>query len=116
MKYHPKFIGVLLAVLSAALYLGPAAAGAAEPKPNILLIIADDLNDWIGPLGGHPQVKTPNLDKLAARGVTFRSAHCAAPLCNPSRTAFLSGMRALDDGHLRQPAGLDAAYRHAGSV
>ncbi len=72
---------------------------AAEPgKPNILLIVADDLNDWISPMGGHPQVKTPNLDRLAARGVTFMNAHCAAPLCNPSRTAYMSGKRPSTTG------------------
>lgn len=82
---------------------GPAALPAATPSatadaPNILLLIADDLNDWIGPMGGHPQTKTPNLDRLAARGVTFLNAQAAAPLCNPSRTAFLSGMRPSTTG------------------
>ena len=75
-----------------------ARAAAPETKPNILLIISDDLNNWIGPMGGHPQTQTPNLDKLAARGVTFRNAQCAAPLCNPSRTAFMSGMRPSTTG------------------
>src|SRR5689334_9123604 len=95
---------LLIGALAAGI-LFPLAGTAAEtaptnaaPKPNILLIIADDLNDWIGPLGGHPQGITPNLDKLAARGVTFRNAQCAAPLCNPSRTAFLSGMRPSTTG------------------
>ncbi len=74
-------------------------ASAQSPaKPNILLIIADDLNDWIGPMGGHPQVKTPNLDRLAARGVTFLNAQCAAPICNPSRTAMFSGQRPTTTG------------------
>ena len=83
----------------AGLMLSPALLAAApEKKPNVLLIIADDLNDWIGPLGGNPQTKTPNLDKLAARGVTFKNAMCAAPLCNPSRTSFLSGMRPSTTG------------------
>jgi len=66
--------------------------------PNILFITVDDLNDWVGPLGGHPQVKTPNLDRLAARGVTFTCAHCQAPLCNPSRTSFLTGLRPTTTG------------------
>ena len=60
-------------------------------KPNVLFIAVDDLNDWIGCLGGHPQTKTPNLDRLAASGVLFRNAHCPAPSCNPSRTAIMSG-------------------------
>jgi arylsulfatase A-like enzyme len=67
-------------------------------KPNILMIISDDLNDWIGPMKGHPQAKTPNIDKLAARGVTFRNNHCPAPLCNPSRAAIMSGMRPSTTG------------------
>ena len=58
---------------------------AQEPKkrPNVLLIGVDDLNDWIGCLGGHPQAKTPNIDRLAARGVLFTNAHCQSPVCNP---------------------------------
>ncbi|NDH00437.1 MAG: choline-sulfatase, partial [Opitutae bacterium] len=56
-----------------------------EGRPNVLLISIDDLNDWIGCLGGHPQAKTPNIDRLAARGVLFNNAHCQAPVCNPSR-------------------------------
>lgn len=75
----------------------PADAAPAE-KPNVLLIISDDLNNWIGPMGGNPQAQTPNLDKLAARGVSFRNTQCAAPLCNPSRTAFMSGMRPFTTG------------------
>lgn len=73
------------------------AAPATKPQ-NVLLIIADDLNDWIGPMKGHPQVKTPNLDRLAARGITFMNAHCAAPICNPSRTAMFSGRRPTSTG------------------
>lgn len=70
----------------------------AAEKPNILFIAIDDLNDWVGPLGGHPQVKTPNLDRLAARGTTFTNAHCQSPLCNPSRTSVLTGLRPSTTG------------------
>lgn len=67
-------------------------AHADEPtRPNILFIAVDDLNDWIGCLGGHPQAITPNLDRLAASSVLFTNAHCAAPACNPSRTAVFTG-------------------------
>ena len=62
------------------------------PPPNVLFIAVDDLNDWIGCLGGHPQTKTPNFDRLAASGVLFKNAYCPAPSCNPSRTAILSGV------------------------
>jgi arylsulfatase A-like enzyme len=78
---------------------------AAAGRPNVLFIAVDDLNDWIGCLGGHPQTKTPNLDRLAERGVLFTRAYCAAPACNPSRTALLTGLRPSTTGvyHNSQP-------------
>ena len=69
-----------------------AATAIAREKPNVLFISLDDLNDWVGCLGGHPQAKTPNLDRLAASGVLFDNAHCPAPACNPSRTAIMTGV------------------------
>ena len=66
-------------------------APAAEQKPNILFIAIDDLNDWIGCLGGHPQTITPHLDRLAESSVLFTNAHCPAPACNPSRSAIFTG-------------------------
>ena len=60
--------------------------------PNVLFISVDDLNDWTSCLGGHPQVRTPNIDRLARSGVLFTNAHCAAPACNPSRTAIMTGL------------------------
>jgi choline-sulfatase len=62
------------------------------------MIVLDDLNDWVGPLGGHPQVRTPHMDRLAARGTTFTNAHVQSPLCNPSRTSFLTGLRPSTTG------------------
>lgn len=61
-------------------------------KPNVLLIAVDDLNDWIGVLGGHPQAKTPNIDRLAARGVLFSNAQCQSPVCNPSRSSLMASL------------------------
>lgn len=72
------------------LFLSPFAHG--DQRPNVLFISLDDLNDWVGCLGGHPQTKTPNLDRLAASGVLFRNAYCPAPSCNPSRAAVMSGL------------------------
>ena len=73
-------------------------SAAADSKPNILFIAIDDLNDWIGCLDGHPQVKTPHMDSLAERGVLFTEAHCPAPVCGPSRAAIMSGMRVWNTG------------------
>jgi len=73
-------------------------AAAPAAKPNVLFISVDDMNDWIGCLGGYNGVQTPNIDRLAKRGVLFANAHCASPLCNPSRTALLTGMRASTTG------------------
>lgn len=67
---------------------------AAEPrKPNVLFIAVDDLNHWVGHLGRNPQTSTPNIDRLAAKGVRFTHNYCAAPVCNPSRAALMSGLR-----------------------
>jgi len=70
----------------------------AATRPNILFIAIDDQNDWLGCLGGHPQVKTPNIDRLARRGTLFTNAHCQAPLCNPSRSSLLTGLRPSSTG------------------
>jgi arylsulfatase A-like enzyme len=66
-------------------------------RPNVLFISVDDMNDWVGCLG-HSEVQTPHIDALARRGVLFSNAHCAAPLCNPSRTALLTGLRPSTTG------------------
>jgi len=71
---------------------------AAPAKQNILFIAIDDMNDWIGCLHGHPNTITPNLDRLATRGINFTSAHCAAPLCNPARAALMTGRRPASTG------------------
>lgn len=67
-------------------------------RPNVLFVAIDDLNDWTGFLGGHPDAKTPNLDRLARRSITFTRAYCAAPACNPSRAALLTGLRPSTSG------------------
>ena len=67
-------------------------------RPDVLFIAVDDLNDWVGHLGGHPQARTPHIDRLVARGTAFTNAHCAAPACNPSRAALMSGLRPWQTG------------------
>ncbi len=71
---------------------------AKQRKPNVLFLAIDDLNDWIGALGGHPQAKTPNLDRLISKSVVFRNAHCAAPVCSASRHSLFSGLRPSTTG------------------
>ena len=71
---------------------------AAEKKQNVLFIAIDDQNDWIGYLKGHPMVKTPHIDRLARDGTAFTNAHCQAPLCNPSRTSLMTGLRPSTTG------------------
>ncbi|MDZ4289152.1 MAG: sulfatase [Prosthecobacter sp.] len=86
----------LLALALLLLTTGPVLRAA--DRPNVLFIAIDDQNDWIGCLGGNPQVKTPNIDALAKRGTLFTNAHCQAPLCNPSRSSLLTGLRPSSTG------------------
>ncbi len=64
-----------------------------DRPPNVLFISLDDMNDWLGCYGGHPDVQTPHIDRLAQRGVLFTRAQCVSPICGPSRAAVLTGMR-----------------------
>lgn len=66
-------------------------------KPNVLMICVDDLNDYIHGMG-HPDAKTPNLDRLIKRGVTFSNAQTQSPLCGPSRSALMTGLRPSTTG------------------
>jgi choline-sulfatase len=76
-------------------------------NPNVVFISIDDLNDWCGPLGGHPMVQTPHMDRLAKSGVTFLNAHCNSPLCNSSRSSLLTGLRPATTGIY----GLEPSFR-----
>ena len=95
----------------------------AQP-PNVLFISVDDLNDWIEPLGGHPQAKTPNLSRLARRATLFTRAYTAAPSCNPSRAALMTGIAPYRSGvynnrqawrpAMREAVTLPQAFRNNG--
>ena len=102
MHQFPQSLRFKNVVCGAALLalLFTAAAQSAHPpsKPNVLMICIDDLNDWVGFLGGHPQAKTPNMDALAKRGRVFANAHCAVPVCSASRVSVMSGVAATTHG------------------
>ena len=94
---HFKLFFVYLSVLFSG-ELAQAENKSKKIKPNVLFIAVDDLNDWVGCLGGHPQAKTPNIDAFANQGVLFEEAYCAAPLCSQSRTAIMTGLRPSTTG------------------
>jgi choline-sulfatase len=95
-RHFIKTIGLGAAAM--ALPSWTASCSKKKTPPNILFIAVDDLNDWANCLGGRPGVHTPNLDRLADRGVLFTNAHCAAPACNPSRTSVFTGIRPSTSG------------------
>ena len=83
--------------------------GTSAERPNVLFLAVDDMRDWVGCLGGYPgEVKTPNIDRLARKGVLFTNAHCPSPKCAPSRAATLTGLMPsttglYDNGHWWYP-------------
>lgn len=82
-----KLVAILVVLGSFAL-----SAEAASGRPNVLFISVDDMNDWVSLFGGHPQAKTPHMEKFADSGsIVFQNAYCAGPVCGPSRSALLSG-------------------------
>ena len=95
----------IVRALALALGLAGGAAPRADDPPNVLFVTIDDLNDWVGALGGHPQAHTPHLDRLAERGVLFTNAHCQAPVCTPSRASLFTGQLPSSTGlYFLEPA------------
>ena len=94
---------VALCLTGLLLSAGSLTAAEANARPNVLLVAIDDLNDWVGCLGGHPQARTPNIDALAGGGTSFTNAHCQGPICGPSRACLLSGSYPFTTGLYQQP-------------
>jgi len=88
-----------LTVILAILFFGFLAPVSAETeRPDVVFIIVDDLNDWLGFMGGHPDAKSPNIDALAASGIRFSQAYCNAPQCRSSRTSLNYGVYPFKTG------------------
>ncbi|NNE92394.1 MAG: sulfatase [Verrucomicrobiales bacterium] len=88
---------LLLTLCLTAFLAAPSHARESE-KPNVLFIAIDDLNDWVGFLGGHPEVQTPHMDALAKRGRNLTNAHCPVPVCSACRVSVMSGVAATTHG------------------
>ncbi|MDB4374664.1 sulfatase-like hydrolase/transferase, partial [bacterium] len=69
-----------------------------KSQPDVVFIIVDDLNDWLGCLSGHPDAKSPNIDALASSGMLFSQAYCNSPQCRPSRTSLNYGVYPFKTG------------------
>ncbi len=96
-RYTTLMLGMLI-LCSCGSKSGETSYDAEQQHPNVLFIAVDDLNTWLGCLGGHSNTKTPNIDKLASQGVLFSNAHCQAPLCGPSRASIMTGLRPSTTG------------------
>ena len=94
----PALILVLTALGSMGIAQGDTGVATPHSRPNVLFISVDDLNDWIEPLGGHPQARTPNFSRLANQSVTFTRNYCPSPGCNPSRSATMTGLHPSTTG------------------
>lgn len=95
---HSTFIARCLLVVAAVVSATSAVQASDTLRPDIVFIIVDDLNDWLGCLGGHPDAKSPNIDALANSGMLFSQAYCNSPQCRPSRTSLNHGVYPFKTG------------------
>jgi len=97
LSHLPTRFRIACAVIGSSILL--AHTTPAAERPHVLFLAVDDLNDWVGCLGGYEGVvHTPNIDRLAERGMLFTNAHCPSPKCGPSRAAILTGLRPSTTG------------------
>lgn len=89
---------LLILILYGLIILSTGCSFPVDKKPNVLFISIDDLNDWTGTMGGHPQALTPNLDRLCEEGLLFTNAHCSQAVCTASRNSLLSGLHPVTSG------------------
>ncbi len=88
----------LIRILAVVFTIGIADATQGAERPDVLFIAVDDMNDWISLLNPKSPIKTPNLERLASRGMLFTHAYCISAACNPSRAATLTGLRPSTTG------------------
>ena len=94
-KMIPNYVVVLMALFAWSSCSMPPPE---QKRPNILFISLDDLNDWTGFMGGHPQASTPYLDAFAEESMTFMNNYCTSPGCNPSRSTLMTGLHTYTSG------------------
>src|SRR5213593_3196537 len=100
--------------LLVALLVGATAAQASERKPNILIILADDLGYGELSCQGNPQIPTPQIDSLAASGVRFTSGYVSGPYCSPTRAGLMTGRYQQRYGHEFNPGPAESAVANFG--
>jgi len=83
-------MGAVASLVPSAGYAKPVAGQ--SRKPNVVMIVCDDLNDYVTGMAGHPQARTPHIARLAQSGVAFKRAYSNNPICAPSRSSFLTGI------------------------
>ena len=98
MKLRKVFTTITLVMAGIMLPQCLIAKNKSTQKNNVLIIVCDDLNHWVGHLGRNDQIKTPHIDELASRGLTFENAYCNAPQCLPSRTSMFTGLLPTSTG------------------
>jgi len=100
----------ILFALSAIVILASACTQEEDKQPNVLFMSIDDLNDWTGTFGGHPQAITPHLDQLCEEGIVFSNAHCSQAVCTASRNSLLSGIHPSTSGWYSSTSAMVKSY------